>query len=59
MEQVHVREGNGEVLIFIDKHLPSPFEALKEASKIIQREVLRYEARANNSPSWPVNRNGL
>ncbi len=44
MEQVKVREGNSEVLIFVDKFNATELQALKEASKIIQREVVRREA---------------
>lgn len=43
MEQVYVREANGEVLVILDKHVGDRINALKEASKIILREVIREE----------------
>ncbi len=47
MEQVQVREANSEVLIFLDKFPGDRLNALKEASKILQREVLRVESNSN------------
>lgn len=44
MESVHVRESNSEVLVFIDKNMGSRLNALREAAKIIQREVVREES---------------
>lgn len=44
MEQISVREVNSEILIFLDRNLPDRLSALREAVKILQREVIRYEA---------------
>ncbi len=41
MEQVHVREANSEVLVFIDRNMGDRLHALEEAGKIILRETLR------------------
>lgn len=41
MEQVKVSEVNSEVLIFLDKNHSTRLAALEEASRIIQREVIR------------------
>lgn len=41
MEQIHVREANSEVLIFIDKNMGDRINAMEEAVKILQREILR------------------
>lgn len=43
MEQVHVKEVNSEVLVFLDKHMGDKLNALREAAKIIQREIIRAE----------------
>lgn len=52
MEQVHVREANSEVLVFIDRNMGSRLNALREAAKIIEREVIR-EA---SNPSGNIHR---
>jgi hypothetical protein len=39
-----VREVNSEILIFLDNNRSTRLDALREASKILQREVLREEA---------------
>lgn len=39
-----VREVNSEILIFLDNNRSTRLDALKEAAKILQREVLREEA---------------
>jgi len=41
MNQVSVREAYGEVLIFLDKNTGSRFNALKEAARILNKEVER------------------
>lgn len=46
---VQVREVNSEVLIFIDKNMPTELAALKEATKILQREVLYLESHPDDS----------
>ena len=43
MENVKVREGNGEVLVFLDKHMPTELWAIREAYKILGREIIRLE----------------
>lgn len=48
MEQVHVKEANGEVLVFLDKHYSTALAALEEAAKSIQREIIREQSRINN-----------
>lgn len=49
MEQVYVRESNSEVLVLIDRNMGDRLNALREAGKIIQREVLREESDPNRS----------
>ena len=44
MDQVQVREVNAEVIIFLEKNYPTRLSALQEASRILNREVIRYEA---------------
>ena len=39
-----VREVNSEILIFLDNNRSTRLDALKEAAKILQREVIREEA---------------
>lgn len=46
---VRVREVNSEVLVFIDRNMPDELSALREAAKILQREVLYRESNSNNS----------
>ena len=41
MEQVYVKEANGEVWIALDKNMGSRLAALEEAVKVLQREVIR------------------
>ncbi len=41
MEQVHVKESNSEILIFIDRNMGDKLNALKEGVRILQREVIR------------------
>lgn len=40
-----VREVNSEILIFLDNNRSTRLDALKEAAKILQREVIREETR--------------
>ena len=44
MEQVHIREVNGEIIIFLDRHYSTQLAALQEAVKVLQREVIRRES---------------
>lgn len=48
MDQIHVREGNSEVLVYIDRYLPTKLLALQEAAKILQREIIRVASSDNN-----------
>ena len=52
MEQVHIREARSEVLVFLDKHFPDRLMALKEAVRILQREVIREESNSNRNANW-------
>lgn len=51
MDQIQVRESNGEVLIFLDRHMGDRLNALQEAYKIIGREVIREKLRNDNNPN--------
>lgn len=44
-----VREVNSEVLVFIDRNMPDELSALREAAKILQREVLYRESNPDKS----------
>lgn len=48
MGKIYVREGNSEIIIFLDKHYSTDTHALQEASKILQREVVYRESHPNN-----------
>ena len=41
MDQVYVREAFGEVLIMLDRHVGDKLNALEEAKKILEREIIR------------------
>lgn len=41
---VKIREVNSEVLVFLDKNCPDELTAIREAAKILQREVLYRES---------------
>lgn len=49
MNQVKVREGKSEVLVYIQKFMPDELSALKEASRLLQKEIIRYESDHNRS----------
>lgn len=49
MEQVQVREVNGEVVVFLDKHYSTRLAALEEATKALQREVIREQSNPNHN----------
>lgn len=59
MEQVKVREANGEVLVFLDRHMGDRLHALQEASKIIQREIIREQSGLGSSPDRPTHNHEL
>lgn len=46
---ISVREARSEVLVFIDRNMPDELSALREAAKILAREVLYRESHPNNS----------
>lgn len=51
MEQISVKEVNSEILIFLDRNFPDTLSALREAAKILQREIIRYETNPNKRPN--------
>lgn len=46
---VKVREVNSEVLVFIERNMPDELSALREAAKILLREVMYREQHPSNS----------
>jgi hypothetical protein len=50
MEQVYIREVNGEVLILLDKHLPDKISTLEEAIRVLKVEIIR--ERTNSSRNF-------
>lgn len=44
VEQIHVKEVNSEILIFLDYNHSTRLSALEEGARILQREVLRERA---------------
>lgn len=44
---IKVREVNSEILIFLDKNFPNEISALREAAKILEREVIYRESHPN------------
>lgn len=52
MNSIAIQEVNSEVhiIVFLDKNHPTKLAALREAAKMLQREVLYYEA--HNSESF-------
>lgn len=46
MNNIAIKEVNKEVhiIVFLDKNFPDKISAMKEAAKMLQREVLYYEA---------------
>jgi hypothetical protein len=51
-----VREVNSEILIFLDNNRSTRLDALTEAAKILQREVIREQAR-NSKLNYMDNHN--
>ena len=41
MEQVYIQEVNKEILIVLDTNYPTKLSALQEASRVLQREIIR------------------
>ncbi len=56
LEQVHVREVNSEVLVFLDYNHSTRLAALEEAAKIIQREVIREKLNEGINPNDNLHR---
>lgn len=56
MEQIHVRETHSEVIIFLDRNLPDSLSALKEAAKILAREIIRVETNHNKHVDYERDR---
>ncbi len=48
MEQVHVKEANSEVLVFLDRNMGDKLNALREAARVVQREIIRVESGSAN-----------
>lgn len=46
MNSIALKEVNSEVhiIVFLDRNFPDKLSAMKEAAKMLQREVLYYEA---------------
>jgi hypothetical protein len=57
MEQVHVKESNSEVLVFIDRNMGDRINALEEATRILQREVIREKSTINGTLRRPDDTN--
>lgn len=56
---IRVREVNSEVLVFIDRNMPDELSALREAAKILAREVLYRESHPDNGVRRKSNGNLL
>ena len=41
---IKIREVNSEVLVFLDKNCPNELVAMREAIKLLQKEVMRNES---------------
>lgn len=48
MEQIKVSEANGEVLVFLDRHMGDRLNAMKEAARILGVEVLREQSKLDH-----------
>lgn len=47
MDSITVREVNAEINIFLGRNCPTRLSALEEASKILQRELVRERSHSN------------
>jgi hypothetical protein len=47
MEHVKVREGNSEIIVFLDRYYSTELYALQEAARSLQREIIRKQAEEN------------
>lgn len=52
MNDIAIKEVNSEVhiIVFLNKNFPDKLSALREASKMLQREVMYYES----NPDRPI-----
>ncbi len=50
MDQIHVRESNSEVLIFIDRPMGDRLHALEEAIRILKVEVIHEQLNRDRNP---------
>lgn len=44
---IKIREVNSEVLVFLDKNCPDELSAMREAIRLLQKEVLYAETNSN------------
>lgn len=53
MNNIAIKEVNSEIhiIVFLNKNFPDKISAMKEASKMLQREVLYYESNPDKSLS--------
>ena len=53
MNNIAIKEVNKEVhiIVFLDRNFPDKISALKEAAKMLQREVIYYESNPDKSLS--------
>ncbi len=58
MESIKIRETNSEILIFLDRNMPTRLSALEEAIRILKVEAIR-ETIDNQRVSRQFNRNEL
>lgn len=49
---IKIREVNSEVLVFLDKNCPDELTAMREAAKILQREVIFRETHPDKHTHW-------
>lgn len=47
MDQIKIREGRSEVLVYTDKHFPDELSLLQETIRILRVEVMRLETDPN------------
>lgn len=59
MNQVYIQESRKEVLVVLDKHYPDKLTAMEEATKILQREVIRERTNPNRNAGWKPDDNVL
>lgn len=54
MNNITVKEVNSEIhiIVFLNKNFPDKLSAMREATKMLQREVIYYEANPDKRVSW-------